>query len=131
MKRKPKTTKRQRKARTPMAAPANAAIESLGKFADLAAACTALERWVAAARRANLDLSAYGAAIDNDEPKGLPVLVSTRKRLSDEFPYIVWLKNGREEMQVWIEEGEKGISVSFTLFVERMRAAVAAEEKAK
>jgi len=124
--RKAKQPKRERKAGTPTPAPANAAIESLGKFADLAAACAALERWVAAARRANLDLSTYGAAIDNDESKGLPVLVSTRKRLSEEFPYIAWAK--KSEMQVWLEEGEKGISVTLTTFVKQISAAVAKEE---
>lgn len=118
-------TKRERKAGAPPALSQSSATQSIGTFDGIAAACAALEQWVGSARAARVDLREFGAALDNNDQGKVPVLVGKREQFDAR---VVWLKGDSTEMQVWVEEGEKGYTVTFAVFVERIRAAVAAEK---
>jgi hypothetical protein len=122
--RKSKPTKRDRKAAATSAA---TTVQSLGTFDGIAIACAALEKWVNSAR-GRVDLSDFGAVLDNNDQAKVPVFVGKRALLSEQAPHVVWLNDDSTEMQVWVEEGDKGYTVTFAVFVERIRAAVAAEQ---
>lgn len=124
-KRKPKPTKRERKAAATLE---TTPVQSLGTFDGIASACAALKKWVASARAARVDLGDFGAVLDNNDQAKVPVFVGRRAQLSEQAPQVVWLHDDSTAMQVWAEEGEKGYTVPFAVFVERIRAAVAAEQ---